>query len=71
MYRSDLIVKAMENQGKTNESLAHETGLSHATVSAVRNGNEQVRLETLNAIADALGLDMGELFRLPRKARAS
>jgi transcriptional regulator with XRE-family HTH domain len=71
MYRNDLIVKAMEDQGKTNESLAHETGLSHATVSAVRNGNEQVRLETLRLIAKALGLEMRALFSEPKTARAT
>lgn len=61
-YRTDLIVDAMGRLGKTNESLAHETQLSHATISAVRNGKPHVQLETLRIIATALGLTMQELF---------
>lgn len=66
MYRNDLIVKAMEEQGKTNESLAHEVKLSHATISAIRNGTTDPKLSTFLVIAAALELDPAEL--LPAKA---
>lgn len=67
MYRNDLIIKAMKDQGKTNESLAHEAGLTGATVSAVRNGNDRVGLQTLQAVVTALGLNMKELFDEPKE----
>jgi transcriptional regulator with XRE-family HTH domain len=54
MYRAELINAAMEEQGKTNESLAHAAGLSHATISAIRNGEENVRLLSLKKTAKAL-----------------
>lgn len=54
MYQSELIKTAMEQQGKTNESLAHAAGLSHATISAIRNGEENVRLLSLKKTAKAL-----------------
>lgn len=56
MYRADLINRAMEKQGETNESLAHAAGLSHATISAIRNGEENVRLLSLKKAASALNL---------------
>jgi transcriptional regulator with XRE-family HTH domain len=56
MYRADLINTAMEEQGKTNESLAHAAGLSHATISAIRNGEENLRLLSLKKTANALNL---------------
>lgn len=56
MYKAELINAAMEEQGKTNESLAHDAGLSHATISAIRNGEENVRLLSLKKAAHALNL---------------
>jgi len=61
-YRYDLIVRAMASQGKTNESLAHESKLSHASISAVRNGKPDINLSTLRTVALSLGLQMHELF---------
>ena len=54
--RADLINTAMGEQGKTNESLAKAAGLSHATISAIRNGEENVRLLSLKKAARALNL---------------
>lgn len=65
MYRADLINIAMEEQGKTNESLAHAAGLSHATISAIRNGEENVRLLSLKRTADALNLRV-EIHFVPK-----
>ncbi len=56
MYRTDVINAAIEEQGKTNESLAHAAGLSHATISAIRNGEENIRLLSLKKAANALNL---------------
>lgn len=62
MYRIDLINAAMGAKRLTNESLGELTGLSAKTISFVRNGDSNVKLPTLRAVADALGLSMQELF---------
>lgn len=58
MYQAAVIVEAMKQQGKTNESVAHEAGLSHATVSAIRNGEPNAKLSTLRKVAAALDLTL-------------
>lgn len=70
MYRADLINAAMEKQGKTNESLAHDAGLSHATISAIRNGEQNVRLLSLKKAASALNLKV-EIHFVPKTEPAS
>ena len=65
MYRADLINIAMEEQGKTNESLAHAAGLSHATISAIRNGEENLRLLSLKKAANALNFRV-EIHLVPK-----
>ena len=70
MYRADLINTAMEEQGKTNESLAHAAGLSHATISAIRNGEENVRLLSLKKTANALNLRV-EIHFVPQTGPAA
>lgn len=70
MYRSDIIKAAMEEQGKTNESLAHVAGLSHATISAIRNGEQNVRLLSLKKAADALNLRV-EIHFVPKTEPAA
>lgn len=62
MYRDDLIRAAMAAQRLTNQKLAEKAGLSAFTVSLVRNGSPTVRLSTLKAIADALGISLADLF---------
>lgn len=53
----------------TNEDLAEKAGLSTFTVSAIRNGYPDVRLSSLVKVADALSLDMQQLFApLPAEA---
>ena len=63
-YRADLIRAAMASPKPklTNEVVAERTGLSTFTVSAIRNGHPDVRLSSLVKVADALSLDMRELF---------
>jgi DNA-binding Xre family transcriptional regulator len=60
-YRTDLINDAMNESGHTNESLAHKTGLSHATISAVRNGKANVQLATLRVIVKELKLRLEDV----------
>lgn len=62
MYRTDLINGEMGAQRLTNETLADKADVAVRTVSAVRNGDPNVKLPTLKAIADALGLSMQALF---------
>jgi transcriptional regulator with XRE-family HTH domain len=63
-YRADLIRAAMASPKPklTNEDVAEKAGLSAFTVSAIRNGHPDVRLSSLVKVADALGLDMQQLF---------
>jgi transcriptional regulator with XRE-family HTH domain len=63
-YRADLIRAAMAspNPKLTNEDVAEKAGLSTFTVSAIRNGHPDVRLSSLVRVADALSLDMRQLF---------
>ena len=61
-YRTDLINGAMGSQRLTVEDLATKSGVSPKTVSFVRNGNPNIKLPTLKAVADALGLTLQELF---------
>lgn len=69
MYRDDLIRAAMAAQRLTNQKLAEKAGLSAFTVSLVRNGSPTVRLSTLKAIADALGISLADLFADPFTAK--
>jgi DNA-binding XRE family transcriptional regulator len=63
-YRADLIRAAMASPKPklTNEDLAEKAGLSAFTISAIRNGHPDVRLSSLVKVADALSLDMQQLF---------
>jgi transcriptional regulator with XRE-family HTH domain len=63
MYDPEPISRAMEAQELTNEKLAVKAELSSSTVSAVRNGEENVRLVTLKRIAAALGFDVEVRFK--------
>lgn len=60
IYRNDKIKGAMAEKGFTLETLGKKTGLNPMTISAVRNG-KSVRIDTLKAVADALGLKFSEL----------
>jgi transcriptional regulator with XRE-family HTH domain len=62
MYRTDLINAAMGAKRLTNDSLGEMAGIAPKTVSGVRNGDPNVKLPTLKAVADALGLTLEQLF---------
>jgi DNA-binding Xre family transcriptional regulator len=61
MYRFDLIKGKMAQLDKTVEMLGDETGLSPDTIVRVRKG-ENVAVETLKKVAEALDLSLPELF---------
>ena len=51
-----------EATGRSQERLTQDAGLSWSTVSQVERGERAVRLGTLLHLAEALGLDPGELI---------
>ena len=62
MYNSDPINRAMEQLGWKYVDVAAKTRLSIDTVRSICNGEPNIRLASLTAVADALGLTMAELF---------
>jgi transcriptional regulator with XRE-family HTH domain len=63
IYRDDLIRAAMAAQNLSDEQVAELAGLSRHTVRFIRTGRKDVRITSLKAVADALGLDMSDLFK--------
>lgn len=61
-YRDDLIRGAIAARQLTTEKLAEQTGLAPATISAIRNGSPNVKLQTLHTLVEALGLTLHEVF---------
>ncbi|HYL99769.1 MAG TPA: helix-turn-helix transcriptional regulator [Blastocatellia bacterium] len=62
-YRDDKIRARMAAERITQEQLAARAGLTRQTINAIANGKvANVQLPTLQAIADALGLKLAELF---------
>ncbi|HYO90343.1 MAG TPA: helix-turn-helix transcriptional regulator [Pyrinomonadaceae bacterium] len=62
MYDTEKINEAIEQQELTNEKLAVKADLSSSTISAIRNGEENVRLTSLKKTAIALGFDVEVRF---------
>jgi transcriptional regulator with XRE-family HTH domain len=60
----------MEARDLTNEKLAVKAGLAARTVSSIRNGEPNVRLPSLQKIADALGLQLVVKFEKKEAAHA-
>ncbi len=58
MYDTAILNKTIEDNDLTNEKLAVKAELAARTVSSIRNGELNIRLVTLQKIADALGLDL-------------
>ena len=58
MYQSELIKGAMAEQGLRVEDVAKLSGLSTTTVSFIRNGKLNVKLPSLQKVADALDLEL-------------
>jgi transcriptional regulator with XRE-family HTH domain len=55
-YDPKPINEAIEEMGLTNEKLGVKADVAARTVSVIRNGDENVRLETLRKVAGALKL---------------
>ena len=53
----------------TINTLAETIGVAQPTMSRIVNGKQTPALETLEKIADALGVDVSELFRSADKAK--
>ncbi|HEY0545274.1 MAG TPA: helix-turn-helix transcriptional regulator [Pyrinomonadaceae bacterium] len=62
MYKPDLINAMMGAKRLTNEKVAKAAHLATGTVSSIRNGNPNVNLPSLRAVADVLGLDVEITF---------
>jgi len=56
------IRKARVKSGLTQEALSHILGISKGSVSGYENNRVRPTLDVINAIADALGLQMSELL---------
>lgn len=67
MYDAKVIDKAIEDQGLSNEKVAVAAGLSSRTVSSIRNGEENVKLNSLKRTAEALNLKV-EIRLIPKAA---
>lgn len=59
------IKEVIKEQGLTITELAEQMGINRVNLSNMVNGNPTV--ETLNKIADALGVPVTELFEQPKK----
>lgn len=57
------LVHLMERRGLTIRALAEQTGVSSATIQKARDSRiEQCRVGSLKKIADALGVNIQDLF---------
>jgi len=68
IYRDDLLRGAKGARRQTNSDIAKAAGVSVPTVSAVLNGDPNVKLATLQAVADAVGVSMAALVELEKVA---
>ena len=61
-YRNDLIKGAMAEKDITKDRLKELTGLSTDTLRRIRQGETNITLTNLIAVAEALDLSMQKLF---------
>ena len=59
------VVQLRESKGWGQEDLAHHADVSVKTVSRVENGRHEARNNTVERIADALGVDKDDLWPRP------
>lgn len=52
-----------EKKGLSQEEFAHRAGLDRTYISGVENGRRNVSLKALNSIANAMKINLAELFR--------
>jgi len=56
-----------KDRGLTQPALADEAGLHRVTISRLETGREAPTMETVAKLAGALGIEVGELFRPPKR----
>jgi DNA-binding Xre family transcriptional regulator len=67
-FRLQELLEAAE---MSQSELARRTGISFTTINAIANNKtKQVQLETLDRLADALSVEIGELLERVGKRRA-
>lgn len=64
------IKAAREKKHLTQEALAELTGIARANIARLEAGRHAPRLETLNCVAGALGLDPADLLKHPENQPA-
>lgn len=63
------IDRELNRIGWTWYRLSKETGISHATLSNIRNGHHEAKASNLKSIADALGVTVDSLLSAsPKKS---
>lgn len=63
------IKELCKEQRITINGLAEKIGVAQPTISRIINGKQTPALDTLEKIADALGVEVAELFRPADKAK--
>lgn len=56
------VKKYREKSNLTQAELAEKVGIGPASVSRIERGEKRMKIETLDAFADALGISVGLLF---------
>ncbi|WP_395175487.1 helix-turn-helix domain-containing protein [Roseibium alexandrii] len=71
-YFRVVIIKELKRRNLNRQQLSEMAGLSPSTVAQILTRNKNPRAETLSAIADALGITLGQLIgETPRQQSAS
>lgn len=55
--------KLREDKNLSQEELAHRASLDRTYISGVENGRRNISLKALNSIANAMKINLAELFR--------
>jgi len=55
--------KLREERSLSQEELAHRASLDRTYISGVENGRRNISLKALNSIANAMKINLAELFR--------
>ncbi len=64
------VKELLEAAGMNQSELARQSGVSLVTINAIANNRtEQVKLETLDRLAEALGVEPGDLLEREPRAR--